>query len=66
MQWATAPTVWIEQGMMTIPSVRNEPLAMLAPMSVTGWTTDAIAFTSFTDQSVSSAIVRSAAFEQTR
>jgi hypothetical protein len=66
MQWATAPAVCMEHGMMAMPSVRNEPLAMLAPMSVMGWTTAAMALTSLTAQSVSSTIVRSAAFEHTR
>jgi hypothetical protein len=48
MQAAIADTVWIEQGATTIPRVAKEPLAMLAPISVTGWTTLAIARTSAT------------------
>ncbi len=33
---ATAASVFIEQGAITIPAVRNEPLAIVAAMSF-GW-----------------------------
>ena len=43
---AMAASVRIEQGATTIPSVAKEPDAMLAPMSLTGWTWSASASTS--------------------
>src|SRR5437762_957337 len=49
-----------------MPSVRNEPLAMLAEMFMTLWTTSASASTSFTRQSVSTEIFSLAASVKTR
>jgi hypothetical protein len=38
---AVLASVFIEQGATTIPSEWNEPLAIVAPMSLTLWTTSA-------------------------
>ena len=50
---AIAASVRIEQGATSIPSVGNEPEAMDAPTSATGWTTAALAFTASGERSSS-------------
>ena len=40
---------FIEHGAITMPSVRNEPLEILAPTLLTSCTTSAMASTSFTE-----------------
>ena len=61
-----AESVLIAHGAMTIPSVRNEPLAMLAPISLLEWTWSANASTSFALKSVSTAIFNLAESDMTR
>ena len=43
---------FIEQGTITMPAVRNEPLEMLAPTLLMSCTTSAIASTSLTEYGV--------------
>lgn len=51
---------------MSIPSVGNEPEAMAAPTSFTGWQTSASARSALPDSAISWARVMSPALETTR
>ena len=60
------PMDFMEHGAMTMPAVRKEPLAMLAPMLLMSCTTSASPSTSFTECGVSTCTVILAALLMTR